>query len=445
MDTLENMNRLILAFLALLVACLSLPAQLPSSTAAEQKNLLVIYTGNLLAELKPCGCAKEEDQGGIGRRMQYLRTTRKENPDILLVDTGDHFKEPTRQGKLKAETLLKATEKMGYDAVALGERDLVYGWKFLRGRPIPFVAGNIELENLPLEKSRIKKLKNGLKVAVLSVVDPGLFYLKNHSGLTIPDSNQTVSQEISRIKKSNSIDLFVLLTHMEKEKALKFLEKEDIDLVINGHIFGEADTVDMKPVQKAGKIFAQASPRGQKIGELRLTIDESGKISFRHRMVRLDSSINNDPEMVKLYADYNEKVEAMFFKSLKEKRNKNKVSIYAGDTACKNCHVAAHEKWSSSRHGKAYETLRKINKAFDPECLACHVVGYNKQGGFISELDTPELKNVQCEVCHGAGKDHASAPTPGFGRKAKNVCINCHVKNHSPNFNFAQYWPKIKH
>jgi hypothetical protein len=135
----------------------------------------------------------------------------------------------------------------------------------------------------------------------------------------------------------------------------------------------------------------------------------------------------------------------MFFESLAAKRNKDKVSVYAGDTACKTCHSVAHDKWSSSRHGSAYETLRKINKAFDPECLVCHVVGYNTAGGFISELDTPELKNVQCEVCHGAGKEHVSSPAPGFGNNAHESCKKCHVKNHSPRFNFTQYWPKIKH
>jgi hypothetical protein len=404
-----------------------------------------VYTGNLLAELKPCGCAKEEDQGGIERRMQYLNDIRKNYPDLLLVDTGDHFKEPTRQGKLKAETLMKATEKMKYDAVALGERDLVYGSQFLQSHSIPFVAGNIELETLPLPKSRIKKFKNGLNVAILSVVDPGLFYLKNHAGLKIPNPDQVVSQEILRIKKSNSIDLIILLTHMEKEKALKYLNKEGVDIVINGHIANETDTVDMKPVYNAGKVFVQASPRGQKMGEMHVRIDGTGQMSFEQRMVKLDSGIKMDSEMVKLYESYNEKVEAIFFESLAAKRNKDKASVYAGDTVCKTCHPATHDIWSSSRHGKAYETLRKINKAFDPECLVCHVVGYNTLGGFISELDTPNLKNVQCEVCHGAGKKHASAPTPGFGKEARNACKNCHVKNHSPRFNFTQYWPKIKH
>ena len=439
------MNRFFLIIAALLSVYISTHFNVPLSGAVEPKKLLVVYTGNLLAELKPCGCAKEEDQGGIERRMRYLKDLRKNKPNLLLVDTGDHFKEPTRQGKLKALTLMKATEKMGYDAVALGERDLVYGSRFLKNHSIPFVAGNIELEDLPLKKSQIKEFKNGLKVAILSVVDPSLFYLKNHAGLNVPNPDEIVSKEIVQIQQSSSVDLIVLLTHMSKEKALKYMDKDGVDIIINGHIHSETDTVDMKPIYKNGKVFVQASPRGQKMGELRIKLDEMGKISFEQRMVRLDSSIKADLEMIKLYKKYNDQIEAMFFENLAAKRNKHKVAVYAGDVACKTCHSATHDKWSSSRHGRAYETLRKINKAFDPECLVCHVVGYNTPGGFISELDTPELKNVQCEVCHGAGKEHIKAPMSGFGKDARNTCKKCHVKNHSPRFNFTQYWPRIKH
>lgn len=439
------MNRFLLVILVLLTACLSPHPPVSSSRAAASQSLLVVYTGNLLGELKPCGCAKEEDQGGIERRMQYLNDLRKNYPEILLVDTGDHFKEPTRQGKLKAVTLMKATEKMNYDALALGGRDLVYGSKFLQDQPVPFISGNIELEKFSIPKTRIKKFKNGQKVTLLAVVDPDFFYVKNHSGLKILDPDQIVSQEIPKIKKSSPFDLTVLLTHMRKEKALKFLDTEGVDIIINGHIDSETDTVDMEPVYKNGKVFVQASPRGQKMGELRVNFDDKGKLSFEHQMVRLDSSIKNDPGMVKLYENYNDQIEAMFFESLAAKRNKDEVSVFAGEATCKTCHSAAHEKWSSSRHGRAYETLRKINKAFDPECLVCHVVGYNTPGGFISELDTPDLKNVQCEVCHGSGKKHISAPQPGYGKEARNACKKCHVKNHSPRFNFTQYWPKIKH
>ena len=435
---------MLLIFMIFIAGCLSLDPGATSRAESRAREILIVYTGNLLAELKPCGCSKEEDQGGIERRMQYLKDTRKKHPHILLVDTGDHFKEPTRQGKLKAETLLTATEQMEYDAVALGDRDLLYGSKFLKDRTqIPWIAGNLMIDHFEPARSQVKIFANGLKVGILAVVDPGLFH--GHIGLSIEDPKQTALNLITRMRETKKPDLIVLLTHAKRESALDYLNMEGVDIVINGHIDTESDAVDMTPVRKDGRLFVQSSPRGQKMGELRVQIDPDGNKSFKHNLVKLDSSVKFDSEMVKLYEQYNEKVEAMFFETLAGRRNRSKQSIYAGEIVCKTCHPAEHTVWSGSHHGRAYNTLRKINKAFDPECLVCHVVGFDLPGGFISELDTPGLKNVQCEICHGPGRDHASAPQAGFGSQATEACKQCHVKNHSPRFNYAEYWPRIKH
>ncbi len=436
------MKHSLFIFILFIAGCL--PQTRNGVPSTEVREALIVYTGNLLAELKPCGCSREEDQGGIERRMQYLKDIRKEHSQILLLDTGDHFKEPTRQGKLKAETLLTATEQMHYDAVALGDHDLLYGSKFLQDRPqIPWIAGNLRIDGFEPARFLTKTFANGLKIGILAVADPDLFY--DHFGLNIDAPKQTVSSLIARMHETENPDLVVLLTHAKRQPALNYLDMEGVDIVINGHIENESDVIDMNPVHKNGKIFVQSSPRGQKMGELKVRVHPDNHKSFKHNMVKLDSSVKFAPEMVELYAKYNEKVEALFFASLASKRNKNKKAVYAGENVCKTCHPAEHKVWSASRHGRAYDTLRKINKAFDPECLVCHVVGFNLEGGFISELDTPGLKNVQCEVCHGPGRDHASAPQAGFGSRANEACKNCHVKNHSPRFNFAEYWPKIRH
>ena len=436
------MKHLIPIFLIFISGCLS---QAPNRTSSDGfREVLIVYTGNLLAELKPCGCSKEEDQGGIERRMQYLKNTREEHPQILLVDTGDHFKEPTRQGKLKAETLLTATEQMQYDAVALGEHDLLYGSQFLQDRTeIPWLTGNLNIEHFKPDRARIKTFANGLKVGVLAIAEPSLFY--DHFGLSIDNPKQTVLSQIASMREKEKPDLIVLLTHAERQTALSYLDLKGIDIIINGHIVNESDVIDMKPVRKNGKIFVQSSPKGQKMGELRVHIEPDGQKSVKHAMVKLDSSVKFAPEMVELYKEYNDKIEAIFFESLAGKRNNSKQAVYTGESVCKTCHQAEHKVWSASRHGRAYATLRKINKAFDPECLTCHVVGFNLAGGFISELDTPGLKNVQCEVCHGPGREHASNPQAGFGNRASEACKKCHIKSHSPRFSFADYWPKIKH
>jgi len=409
-------------------------------------DLLIIFSGNTFGELKPCGCAKEEDQGGIERRMGYLKVARASAKNTFLADTGDGFKAPTQQGKLKAQYLAKSMAMMDYDAVALGEKDLVYGNKFIADLDnIAWVASNIELQGVSLPKYRIKKFADGLKIAVITAADPNLFYAQESSDVKVGNPMKTFAGLLPGLIAREKPHLVVLLSHMRREDALKLLDVDGIDVIINGHIETAEDIVDMTPVSRGGKIFVQPGPRGQKMGELRVSFNGNGQKSFRHKMVRLDSHVKSDPKMVKLYASYNEEIEKLFFASLAAKRNKNKTKVFATDAVCANCHAGEHKIWSESRHGRAYQTLVKANKAFDPECLVCHTVGFEQPGGFVSELDTPGLKNVQCEICHGPGIKHASSPGPGFGKQARQACKLCHVKNHSPRFNFKDYWPRIRH
>jgi hypothetical protein len=302
------------------------------------------------------------------------------------------------------------------------------------------------MKNFHPARTRIRHLGNGLKVALLAVADPDLFYSVTHSGARVTNPEETVRALVKNLQESETPDLIVLLTHTTREKALPLLDLEGVDVVINGHMEKETDNIDMTPVKKDGKVFVQPGPRGQKIGELKVRIDSVGRKSFDQHMVRLDSNIKLDPEMIDWYEKYNREVEDLFFASLEARKNQNtEKRVYATEQACETCHADEHEVWSKSRHSRAYETLSRVNKAFDPECLKCHVTGLDQPGGFISEVDTPKLKNVQCEVCHGPGLDHASDPQPGFGENARQACKLCHVENHSPRFDFSKYWPKIEH
>ena len=417
------------------------------SSGIPPRELLIIYSGNTLGELKPCGCAKEEDLGGFERRMTYLKKVSRKSKNTLLVDTGDSFKEPSRQGRIKARYIMQAMSNLKYDAVILGEKDLVYGEPFLNNDgSIPWLMSNAKLGNIRPPQFRIKKFDDGLTVAMLAVVDPDLYYAAEHNGGHLTSPKESAKQLISTLKESDNPDLILLLTHMKRDQAVSLLALEGVDVVVNGHMAKDTDFIDTTPVKQDGKIFIQPGPRGQKMGELTVHIDSAGNKFFKQRMVRLDSNIKFDPEMIKWYESYNREIEDLFLASLDARKDHHeKQNVYASERVCLVCHPTKHKIWSKSRHAHAYETLKRVNKAFDPECLKCHVTGFDLAGGFISEVDTPKLENVQCEVCHGPMLNHSENPQARFGINALNACKLCHVKNHSPSFNFSKYWQKIKH
>ena len=58
-----------------------------------------------------------------------------------------------------------------------------------------------------------------------------------------------------------------------------------------------------------------------------------------------------------------------------------------------------------------------MHKEFNLACISCHTTGWDEPGG-ASLARNEELRDVQCEVCHGPGSLHADA---GGEEKVKTI------------------------
>jgi peroxiredoxin len=117
---------------------------------------------------------------------------------------------------------------------------------------------------------------------------------------------------------------------------------------------------------------------------------------------------------------------------------------YSGSEVCGVCHAQEYETWTFTKHATAFDTLVTHGSDADPECVGCHVVGYNESGGFTSITATPDLEHVGCESCHGRGGPHLS---PGFVKEGnyETACARCHDQKHSLGFEYAKFMPRISH
>mgnify|MGYP001947504867 CR=1 FL=1 len=114
---------------------------------------------------------------------------------------------------------------------------------------------------------------------------------------------------------------------------------------------------------------------------------------------------------------------------------------YAGVDTCENCHEEAKKVWDATSHAHAYATLEKQFKEANLDCVSCHVTGYDKPGG-STVTHVENLKNVQCEVCHGPGSLHAADPDKvkiPIAKPTPESCIECHHPPHVHEFD-----PKAK-
>jgi hypothetical protein len=114
---------------------------------------------------------------------------------------------------------------------------------------------------------------------------------------------------------------------------------------------------------------------------------------------------------------------------------------YMGAEKCgKLCHKIQYTSWSTSKHAKAFDSLKPADQA-KAECVDCHVTGGKK-----------DLPGVQCEACHGPGsdynklaimKDKAKAVAAGLNIPTEKDCVKCHNKK-SPNFKGFNYAEAVK-
>ncbi len=115
---------------------------------------------------------------------------------------------------------------------------------------------------------------------------------------------------------------------------------------------------------------------------------------------------------------------------------------YVGYTACEPCHSDIAAKWKATAHARAFEDLKTQGeeKQETPGCVRCHVVAYGEDGGFIDMDLTPELKDVQCESCHGPGKKHTETFSAGdiIGQTPEDVCRACHTEGQDKDFDYGK-------
>lgn len=115
---------------------------------------------------------------------------------------------------------------------------------------------------------------------------------------------------------------------------------------------------------------------------------------------------------------------------------------YLSYTACEMCHSDKVESWKATGHAKAFEALKTQGeeKQENPGCVKCHVVAYEQDGGFIDMDLTPELKDVQCESCHGPGKKHTETFSADDinGKPGEDICRECHTEGQDKDFNYEE-------
>ena len=370
--------------------------------SGELPSVVILYTGDTQSHLEPCGCYQEQS-GGLPRRAYVVEQIRKRGFPTLLVDAGNIFDGKEEIDAKRCKVNLKAMSTMKYDTVALTESDLSYDEAYLsRQRAVatfPFLAPDAVRDDFT-QPFVIKHVEQHTLAVVAGAAD----------------------EEVTR-----QADVIIALGD-PKETA-------HIDVVIRPD---EIETT----VSENGTLYVGCRSEGKTLGMLALWLDTNGKLArYDTAQLALTGEVGESEPIRQLLTDFYRDVATenpsqdapLFAKQLLEQQQENG---YASATACQQCHQQEYLQWSATRHAFAYQTLLKKERYFDAGCVSCHTTGFGYPTGFhIGEQDST-LEGVQCETCHGPGKQHVGNPKKTNIRRGNDtsLCLQCHDTKHSLGF-----------
>jgi 2',3'-cyclic-nucleotide 2'-phosphodiesterase/3'-nucleotidase len=285
----------------------------------------VIYTsdvhGSLLSSDYP---TKKSINKGISRLKTYLLAQKS---PYLLLDNGDILQgspllDHHRQfRKIETNPAAITLNKLGYNAINLGNHDFNYGKsylaKYLKEINAEVICANVidKKREIKLKKSHIFKTDNGIRIGIIAAVTqyiPNFERKENIIDFKFLDAFETIKREVKNIR--NKVDTLIVLYHggFEKEittgkligrptkenEGYKISKIKGIDFLLTGH-----QHVPQVHNLKDGPLIIQTSANATDFGEVEIDFYRNEKNIWKikkaiAKLIKID--FKEDKEIIKI-------------------------------------------------------------------------------------------------------------------------------------------------
>lgn len=299
-----------ICLLVILAGLLLGPRSHGQETDPEGWHLAIFAQTDSRAELEPCACPGLESSG-LALRARILRKARRLKHPAVVVDGGDFVPGPGESLRVeRAELMLDVMERLGYDAVGIGDLDLLLGPEFISraAARLPLVSANLQLgDHLDIEIPRVRWVTHGhRRIAITSFMDPAVFYcwpdvFETHGeDFVILDVEESLASLLQKLREE--ADVIVLLGHAPIEQMTGYLDVlPTVDVVIQGHDPQETTA----HIILAGTPVMIPGPHSREVAQLTIEVLETGKSRpLRSRLWDLKQQPGGDPDIDALVSEF---------------------------------------------------------------------------------------------------------------------------------------------
>ena len=229
---------------------------LPIQALANKDDLVkltILHTNDVHSRIDPFPMdgGRFQGLGGAAKRAKLIQKIRKEEKQVLLLDSGDIFQGTPYFNFFGGELEFKLMSEMKYDAATIGNHDFDGGIdilkKQLKHANFQFVNSNYDFKNTVL-KEDVKPYqifqKGNLKIGVLGVgieLD-GLVPKNLYKETQYSDPIEKANQVANILKNDEKCDLVICLSHLGYKYQTEKVDdndlasqSENIDMILGGH------------------------------------------------------------------------------------------------------------------------------------------------------------------------------------------------------------------
>lgn len=460
--------------------------------------LTLVVTGEQFGYFEPCGCTANQ-LGGMARRAGLFSKIESLGWTVRGVDVGGLSRRSGPQAQIKFETMLESLRELKYVALGMGVAELRLDPGYLLAQHLEtgdprlcFLGANLtflgtkELGTpLPYTIAEVEGCKVGITSVMSDTIRREVIPDRTPEEAAVADLQwgdpAEALAEVLKKFDEEEVDFKVLLSQSTdeeiREQAAAFPQ---FDIIVAA----DGKDGDREPEMIGSVRLLRVGEKGKTAGVVGL-YPRGEKDSIRYELVTISAAHFSESEkMTELMKVYQGRLKDSSIVTAENPVTHPSGASFVGASKCGECHTKAFEIWKDTPHAHAFESLDPIHQRhgyerlhgiardFDPECLSCHVTGWDPEeyvrfrSGFVNKEfaadDSEKLLQAlmggsQCENCHGPGSRHVELIEAGNTEAAakevrvtlehaKNeTCGKCHDADNSPDFNFEKYWEKVKH
>ncbi|KGE12506.1 bifunctional metallophosphatase/5'-nucleotidase [Sphingobacterium deserti] len=258
-----------------------------ANASAKDHRLTILHTNDVHSRIEPFPMDGSRYQGlaGVARRSTLIKKIRTEEPQVLLLDSGDMFQGTPYFNMFEGKLEIELMSKLGYEAGTFGNHEFDNGLtglaKHLDKATFPFLTANYDFTGTLLEgKTQDFTIieKGGLRIGLTGVgIDiEGLVDPNSYKGMKYLDPIPVVNRIAKQLKEEKKCDLVIVLSHLgykysdDKVSDIKLAANtENVDIILGGHTHTFLDEpTRVKNLQNEEVLINQMGFAGIRLGRL---------------------------------------------------------------------------------------------------------------------------------------------------------------------------------